>query len=1135
MKHKLLFPFKSSPIFLLFFLFANLQVSAADYYLDPAGNDNNNGASPATAWQTLSKINNTTFLPGDRILLKASGTWNGQLWPKGSGSSSSPIIIDQYGTGNKPVINGQGTNYPSTLITGTVMLYNQSYWEINNLEVTNYSETLVNARAGIIALSVSATIQNHIHIKNCEVHDVNANPSPNLSNSNNKNSGGIIIFGSSIDKDGNYVNVNSGFNNVLVEGCKVYNVTKEGIRNKSDNNGAFPRVNSNIIFRNNHVENVFGDGIVLGEIFAGGVVEHNFVKNVAYTNSANYAGIWTHYSTGSIIQFNEVCDMIGGSNDGEAFDADNNCDGDIFQYNYSHNNVGGFFLMMPSAKNITIRYNISQNDGNGKELFHYTSNSNATNYIYNNTFYLGAGITTTLFKDGNTSRTVKFYNNIIKVEGTITKFADNEFSPSSYFANNCFYPANITNINGPKSHPGLISQDPKLTDPSLVTYGLNNVNGFKLLSSSPLINAGINISNNGNRDYLNTPLYVSNKADIGAIEYPDVAPLPPAPSLGGLVPIADTYVRNGSYANTNFGTLGTLSVKKDATSYERETFLKFDLSSLNEVPTIGKLRLYIDSGDDDVATNAWKIYYLNDDSWTETGLTWNNKPTMGTELTSAAGAVVGSTVEFDILAQLQAEYHGDKILSLKIVSTTSGSKTNVEFASKENPIPYLVPLLVTQAVPAVIKNQHVIFWQDFNQSNALKDYILSSNNSAGGTNGGAIIDNNSARFDSFGQFYGSLPANTTYAIDGDGLKITKSTGSVAQATAQIKGLSYGTDLIFAQFDINTSISSTLPSGTPIFFYFGNGYTTNSNADQNSALYQSLAVFFPSAGNVTPNATFYIKINGTNSPNFQGKQKITWIINRSTNTINYIGLDDAVHSLTANGDYDVWVGNVKINIDAAVPANAGASTLGDFRIRTAGTWTGFLAVDNLAIGYLPTDGSGGVLPIELTYFKAKANANSVNLSWSTANEVNASHFSVNRSADGQNFAKIGEVKALGKASSYHFTDFSPIKGTNYYQLIPTDYDGTKTLSATISAKILATTLDFNIEKISNEQVVLNIFAPKQLAAHISIHNILGQKLVSKPVLLSEGNNSITISAKLSGLAIATIDTTEGKLSKKFLRL
>src|ERR1700730_4386930 len=57
---------------------------AKAYYVDSrSGDDANSGTSPATAWKTLEKVNGRTFLPGERIWLRSSSVWQGQLWPKG--------------------------------------------------------------------------------------------------------------------------------------------------------------------------------------------------------------------------------------------------------------------------------------------------------------------------------------------------------------------------------------------------------------------------------------------------------------------------------------------------------------------------------------------------------------------------------------------------------------------------------------------------------------------------------------------------------------------------------------------------------------------------------------------------------------------------------------------------------------------------------------------------------------------------------------------------------------------------------------------------------------------------------------------------------------------------------------------
>src|SRR5437016_3591468 len=112
------------------------QNKPATYYVDSVqGSDANAGTSPAAAWKSLAKVNATTFLPGDQILLKSSSIWKGQLWPKGSGVEGKPITVDMYGGGVKPVILGAG------LVEDAVLLKNQEYWEIQNLEITNTGTT----------------------------------------------------------------------------------------------------------------------------------------------------------------------------------------------------------------------------------------------------------------------------------------------------------------------------------------------------------------------------------------------------------------------------------------------------------------------------------------------------------------------------------------------------------------------------------------------------------------------------------------------------------------------------------------------------------------------------------------------------------------------------------------------------------------------------------------------------------------------------------------------------------------------------------------------------------------------------------------------------------------------------------
>ncbi|PSL26576.1 glycoside hydrolase family 9 protein [Dyadobacter jiangsuensis] len=89
-----------------------------------------------------------------------------------------------------------------------------------------------------------------------------------------------------------------------------------------------------------------------------------------------------------------------------------------------------------------------------------------------------------------------------------------------------------------------------------------------------------------------------------------------------------------------------------------------------------------------------------------------------------------------------------------------------------------------------------------------------------------------------------------------------------------------------------------------------------------------------------------------------------------------------------------------------------------------------------------------LPVRLKDFSVKAENCKVRLDWSTSEEVNASHFSVQRSKDARNFHEIGRIEASGSpntTSYYHFEDSYP-DASNYYRLQITDNDSTHENSA-----------------------------------------------------------------------------------------
>lgn len=125
------------------------------------------------------------------------------------------------------------------------------------------------------------------------------------------------------------------------------------------------------------------------------------------------------------------------------------------------------------------------------------------------------------------------------------------------------------------------------------------------------------------------------------------------------------------------------------------TFLKFNLSSIpsNETITSATLSLYKHGGGGNSGTTA---YYVADDSWSETSLTYRHKPAIGDSIGSNAttGSAASAWLNWSLtLAPLFPD--GNGILSIALNETTSGTGNNHYFYSQSGTvggvhyIPYL--------------------------------------------------------------------------------------------------------------------------------------------------------------------------------------------------------------------------------------------------------------------------------------------------------------------------------------------------------------------------------------------------------------------------------------------------------------
>lgn len=102
-----------------------VSAATSTYYVDcSAGSDTNSGRSASLAWRSLAKANTATLVAGDSLLLKRGCTWTGPLTAKWSGTSSAPVTIGAYGSGDLPKIQN---GHENVMITGSYLLI-QDIW-----------------------------------------------------------------------------------------------------------------------------------------------------------------------------------------------------------------------------------------------------------------------------------------------------------------------------------------------------------------------------------------------------------------------------------------------------------------------------------------------------------------------------------------------------------------------------------------------------------------------------------------------------------------------------------------------------------------------------------------------------------------------------------------------------------------------------------------------------------------------------------------------------------------------------------------------------------------------------------------------------------------------------------------------
>jgi Right handed beta helix region len=476
-----------------------------EYYIDANnGNDINSGHSPQSAWQTLKKVNQTVFQPGDKIFFKSGDSWGGQLELRGSGTPAAPIQINKYGEGKKPAIYGKGEKLH------TILLHNVEYWEVRHLEITNMGNNRGDARRGVIVRAVDFGDCHHIVLDSLEIHHVNG------SLVKSKGGGSAILWQNGGDS------LKTRFVGLQITNCHLHHCERNGINSRGYTNRKEWHPSLGVVIRNNLLEQIPGDGIVpIGT--DGALIEYNIMRDCPdiLSHEEAAAGIWPWSADNTIIQYNEVSGHRA-KWDGQGFDSDWNCQNTIIQYNYSHDNYGGFLLVcndgssVHTDKNIgtvntIVRYNVSVNDGirpyetSRKSWFAPTihiSGPVENTKMYNNVFIIPEKAAL------NRDRTIVHMDNWGGPWPENTFFANNIFyvaekadfffkgDRGTIFTGNCFY----GKYDNMPVDPNAIFENPRFVNVFARGNGFEVLKNFMLRENTPCIHAGLGLENDVNHD-----------------------------------------------------------------------------------------------------------------------------------------------------------------------------------------------------------------------------------------------------------------------------------------------------------------------------------------------------------------------------------------------------------------------------------------------------------------------------------------------------------------------------------------------------------------------------------------------------------------------------------------------------------
>ena len=166
---------------------------------------------------------------------------------------------------------------------------------------------------------------------------------------------------------------------------------------------------------------------------------------------------------------------------------------------------------------------------------------------------------------------------------------------------------------------------------------------------------------------------------------------------------------------------------------------------------------------------------------------------------------------------------------------------------------------------------------------------------------------------------------------------------------------------------------------------------------------------------------------------------------------------------------------------------------------------------------------GVVPLVIKNYELRVKNGGVVNKWLTLNEINVSHFNIQRSSNGIEFYTIQQTTAKNNAyNEYSITDAQPLNGTSYYRIEAVDKDGKTTYSKTEKIQL----------KINKEQLTIFPNPATNIVnirftdiRQVYITDVTGRLLLSKQ-LGGVSNTQLNISSIGKGIFFVRVTDSKG---------